>query len=162
MGQWLISITAVVALSVLLDIIVPEGEINKYIKGIFALITIFVIISPIASLINSNYSFEDTLNNNNNTFQIDNSFVDYTKDDINNITNNALEKHLKDKGYNNTVVRIYLDYDNKINFVTVDINNLIIDEKLSHINITNDIVSIVQEVLNINKERIIVYGSYTG
>lgn len=162
MGQWLISIAAVVALSVLLDIIVPEGETNKYIKGIFALITIFVIISPISNFINRDFSIEDIFITSNNNSSINTTLVDATKNDINNLTSNALNKALADKGYNNVTSRIYLNYEEKIDFVTIDINNLIIAEKVSHINIINDIKSIVSTCLNIDKERVIIYGSYTG
>lgn len=162
MGAWLVSIAAVVALSVLLDIIVPEGETNKYIKGIFALITIFVIISPLTLLFNNNYSFEEFFDLNNTDITIDTVFVAETQNDINDLTAEALDKALEYNGYINVTSRIYLNYDNKIDYVTVNINNLSIAENVSHINITNNITNIVSTYLNIGEEKVIVYGYYSG
>lgn len=161
MGGWLLSIAAVVALSVLLDIIVPEGETNKYIKGIFAIFTIFVIIAPVVKFIDSGYSLENILNGENQAVTINTSFVDETNSDINNLTAEAIEAVLQKSGYNHASVRIYLDWNNKIDFVTVDINNLSIAENVPHININNDIKSIVSKYLNVDKERVYIHGYYT-
>lgn len=46
MSAWLLSIVGVVSLGVLIEIIMPEGEHGKYVKGIFSLIVVFVIVSP--------------------------------------------------------------------------------------------------------------------
>lgn len=50
MSAWLLSIVGVVSLGVLIEIIMPEGEHSKYIKGIFSLIVVFVIVSPFPKL----------------------------------------------------------------------------------------------------------------
>ncbi|MGI6701653.1 MAG: stage III sporulation protein AF [Christensenellales bacterium] len=159
MGAWLVSVAAVVALSVLLDIVVPEGETNKYIKGIFALITVFVIIAPVITFIERDYSIEDLFTANT---ALNDAFIRQTESDLSEIKNDAIEKALSDIGYKDTSVRIYLNYDNKIDFVTVDINNLSIDKDKPHININNDIKSIVANFLNIDKEKVVIYGHYTG
>ncbi|MDD4839805.1 MAG: stage III sporulation protein AF [Clostridia bacterium] len=60
MSSWVLSIVGVVCLGVLLDLIVPEGQTNKYIKGVFALLVIFVIISPLPKLVGKNIDFSFT------------------------------------------------------------------------------------------------------
>lgn len=50
MSGWVLSVTAVVCLTVLLDIIMPDGQMKKYVKGIVSIIVIFVIVTPLASL----------------------------------------------------------------------------------------------------------------
>lgn len=50
MSAWLLSIVGVVSLGVLIEIIMPEGEHSKYIKGIFSLIVVFVIVAPFPKL----------------------------------------------------------------------------------------------------------------
>ncbi len=50
MSGWVLSVTAVVCLTVLLDIIMPDGQMKKYVKGIVSIIVIFVIITPLASI----------------------------------------------------------------------------------------------------------------
>ncbi len=50
MSGWILSVTAVICLTVLLDIIMPDGQMKKYVKGIVSIIVIFVIITPLASI----------------------------------------------------------------------------------------------------------------
>lgn len=50
MSGWVLSVTAVVCLTVLLDIIMPDGQMKKYVKGIVSIIVIFVIVTPLTSL----------------------------------------------------------------------------------------------------------------
>lgn len=51
MGAWIISITGVICLGILLDIVLPDGKTTKYIRGAFSLIVILVIVSPLPSLL---------------------------------------------------------------------------------------------------------------
>lgn len=55
MTEWLMSIVGVVAIGVLLDILLPSGEINKYIKGVFGIVVVFVIIIPLPKLIKGDF-----------------------------------------------------------------------------------------------------------
>ena len=50
MSGWVLSVTAGGCLTVLLDIIMPDGQMKKYVKGIVSIIVIFVIVTPLASL----------------------------------------------------------------------------------------------------------------
>ena len=59
MAAWVLSIVGIVSMGVLLDIIIPEGEINKYIKGIFSIVTICVIIAPLPKIIDKNFDITD-------------------------------------------------------------------------------------------------------
>ena len=52
----------VILLSVLTDVLLPEGQMNKYVKGIFSILLVFVIIAPIADFLNKDVKIEDILN----------------------------------------------------------------------------------------------------
>ncbi|MDR3216484.1 MAG: stage III sporulation protein AF [Clostridiaceae bacterium] len=54
-GAWVLSVAGVITLTVLLDILLPEGQMNKYVKGICSVVTIFVIISPLPAFIGKDY-----------------------------------------------------------------------------------------------------------
>lgn len=56
MGAWLLKITGVIALSTLSSLLIPNGQTKKYVKGIFALITLFVLVSPLPKLLKSDFS----------------------------------------------------------------------------------------------------------
>ena len=62
MGAWIISITGVICLGILLDIVLPDGKTTKYIRGAFSLIVILVIVSPLPSLLKKewNFSFDNS------------------------------------------------------------------------------------------------------
>ena len=52
---WLLSITGVILLSVLAEFVLPEGQINKYIKVIFSFIILLVVIMPLPKLFGKNF-----------------------------------------------------------------------------------------------------------
>ena len=62
MNEWIMSIVGITALGVLMDILLPEGETSKYIKGIFALFTVFVIIYPLPKIVNGNFDYNSLFN----------------------------------------------------------------------------------------------------
>ncbi|MGN0771698.1 MAG: stage III sporulation protein AF [Christensenellales bacterium] len=53
MKQWILAIVGIVALGVLVDVILPEGQSAKYIKGIFGVVVVITIISPVVNLLNN-------------------------------------------------------------------------------------------------------------
>lgn len=57
-AQWIMGICGVAVLGVLLDVILPEGKMQKYIRSIFALAMTLVILTPLPNLLNSVYNPE--------------------------------------------------------------------------------------------------------
>lgn len=53
MTSWLLSIVGVVFLGVMIDVIAPSGKTNSIIKTMFAIMLIYVVLSPIIKLIGS-------------------------------------------------------------------------------------------------------------
>ncbi len=51
MKAWILSIVGVVFLGVMVDIISPEGKTNSFIKSIFALVLLYVIVQPLLAVI---------------------------------------------------------------------------------------------------------------
>ena len=70
MKAWIISIVCVIVLGVLLEIVLPKGKMAKYVKGTFALVVIFVIVSPLPKLLKKewNFDFSSAWASANNTF----------------------------------------------------------------------------------------------
>ncbi len=54
-SSWLLSIAGVVILSVLSELVLPEGQINKYTKVIFSFAILLVIIMPLPKLFGKNF-----------------------------------------------------------------------------------------------------------
>lgn len=58
MNAWLLSIVGVVAMGVLLEILLGEGQTAKYIKGVFALAVVLVIVAPLPKFFDKNFDFD--------------------------------------------------------------------------------------------------------
>ncbi|MCM1306723.1 MAG: stage III sporulation protein AF [Bacteroides sp.] len=57
MSAWIMSIVGVICLGVLLEIVLPEGQTAKYVKGAFSLLVVFVIAAPLPALFKKDYKF---------------------------------------------------------------------------------------------------------
>ncbi len=107
MSAWLMSIVGVVSLGVLLEILLEDGQTSKYIKGVFAIAVVLVIVAPLPKFFNKEWSYEDFFSAA--IHQPDNDFVDNI--DANQLA--SVEKYLKiklqDDGFN--VIDIKIEYE---------------------------------------------------
>lgn len=58
MQNWLLSIVGVVCLGLLLEIVMPDGQTTKYVRGAFSLLVIFVVVSPLPSFFKNGAKLE--------------------------------------------------------------------------------------------------------
>ena len=58
-SSWLLGIACVVIMSVLAEFVLPEGQINKYIKVIFSFFILLVIIMPLPKLFGKDFNIND-------------------------------------------------------------------------------------------------------
>ena len=83
MEKWVMSVVGIVALSVLLDIILPSGDMNKYIKGVFAVLTVTVIVEPIPRLLASIKNGDiDVVLPSYSEIEVDEQYIEETNDSI--------------------------------------------------------------------------------
>ena len=57
-SSWLLSIAGIVLLSVLTEFILPDGQINKFIKVVFSFVILFVVILPLPNLLGKTFNLE--------------------------------------------------------------------------------------------------------
>lgn len=50
MGKWVVTVAGIAILSVLCDVILPEGQTRKYVKTVFGVVVSLVIIQPVIGL----------------------------------------------------------------------------------------------------------------
>ncbi len=70
MRAWVLSICGVVFLGLMVDVLSPEGKINKFIKGVFAIILLYVIVNPIVDILGRKFSI-----NTNVTWQTNDELI---------------------------------------------------------------------------------------
>ena len=120
MSGWLIGIVGVVSLGVLIEVLLPEGENSKYIKGIFSIIVIFVIISPLPKLAKGDYVKGFT--SQTQEIAIDSGYYDDVKASFQSKFKNSVKDKLEKAGYKDLSFDIQFDEDYVyiIDKITVD------------------------------------------
>ena len=98
MGAWLLKITGVIALSALSSLLIPNGQTKKYVKGIFALITLFVLVSPLPKLLKSDFSGFPNAFDTAGELEIDETFLYGVVTNAYKTRERNIEKFLKEKG----------------------------------------------------------------
>ena len=66
LSSWIISIAGIICISVIIELILPEGNMNKYIKGILSFIIVLVIIMPLPKLLKTEVNFDKIFDYNKN------------------------------------------------------------------------------------------------
>ena len=124
MSGWLIGIVGVVSLGVLIEVLLPEGENSKYIRGIFSIIVIFVIISPLPKLAKGDY-IKGFVSQTENV-SIDDGYYESVKENMQNRIKDNLREKLDKAGYKDLSFDIQFDEDYvyMISKVIVDSKNL--------------------------------------
>ncbi len=70
-SAWLLSIAGVILLSVLAELVLPDGQMNKYTKVIFSFVILLVIIMPLPQLFGKDFDINKFFNYSESTLQED-------------------------------------------------------------------------------------------
>ena len=103
-SAWLLGIACVVILSVLAELVLPEGQINKYIKVIFSFVILLVIISPLPKLFGKDYDFNNFLSGSESQLQ-ENYLYQLNIDKLAALTQDITDE-VKEQGMNNVEISI--------------------------------------------------------
>ncbi len=157
-SSYILSIIGIVFLGVLVDVIMPEGEMNKFIKGAFSLIALFVIVSPVQKLFKSNFDIGDVFYNQS-SIQTDSDFLEATAKQMKLELENTLKVKLKDAGFDKVEVEIMCDLSNNvldIKKVYIDISKMVINTNLVHINKYTEIKNVTINFLNVEESDVVI------
>ena len=158
-SSWVLSIAGICVLSVLIDLFLPEGKINSYIKSIFNFAIVLVVITPLPSLIKSDFDSSSLFTNSNIVLQED-YIYQLNRDKLTMLEKN-IEDKLKNNGFLNVDISISADiFTTKmtIDAIFVDLSNLVIQQNNQHIDIKNEIINIINSYVELKKEAIIFSG----
>ena len=156
MNGYILKIVAVVLFSVLVDVLMPSGKMEKIVKVCLSLIIVFVIVSPIPGLIEKvkNYSTSE------NGQLIDMEYV--KKINLKKIDNleEEIENELKNYGIENIEIELMCDLTKPeitYLFANVDARSVVLTERGEGINLNEKIVEVILKFIDIKKENILVY-----
>lgn len=158
MKTWIISISAIVFITSIFGIIVPDSKIGKLIKSVFSILIIFVIISPIANIKNQDVSFENFINTSEIVYQ--NDYLDFIANKKAKELENESKKIIENLGVNNVFVNICYMHNNLEKFIVksveVNLKNAVIISDKAHINIKEQIRTELSSYLEIDKNLVLV------
>ena len=155
-SAWVLSIVGIVMLTLIVDIILPEGQTNKYIKSVFAVITVFVIALPIPSLFNGDIDIGGVLKNEQ-AGVIDTAFIENLMQERAAVVKDELLKEYKANGIDNVEVEISYKDDVKFSIekIFINVKNSVIVGSDKNINIKEKVLSITINLLDISDENVV-------
>lgn len=159
---YIMSVVGAVCLGSLSDIILPDGETKKYVKGIIALIVFAIMISPIPKLVNrdfklSDFIVEDSEYSTSNAYSIAETERVYLEKEA------FAVKILEANGYPDAVVTILLRYDNNTpvaDKVIVVLTGTVISKNDENIDIISEAKRLTSTATGICVDDIIIENSY--
>ena len=152
MSSWLLSITGVIFLGVLFDLIYPNGKTNTLCKAIFGVVAVVVMITPILNIDLDKLTLGGSVNQ-----QLINNLEEAKIQSI----KTMIDTHLKSCGISGVIVKIDIilsEDEFYIDKIYLDTTNLVLTENVTNINKYEVIIKEVSGLLKIDAERIIVYG----
>lgn len=128
---WIISVVTTVIFVTVVEIILPEGSIKKYVKLATGLLVMIAVLSPIFKIISSNVNLSEKISSytssiaSTNKVDIEKANEDFkkkTKEAFKNTLKENIEKDIKEKtGKAYSVVNIQLKKEkNELDFAAVD------------------------------------------
>lgn len=152
MKAWLISIVSVCILLILMELMLSEGKTKKFIQGILRLAVVIVLLIPIIKLAAGEIpeiSFEEEKTENTEY----NGLSDYIKEK----TEETVENELNAMGGVCDVIIIYEKEEIKKVEITIKENG--INSEGENIYTNEKIIERVTEIINVDKEKVRVYGA---
>lgn len=155
---WILSIVGIVLLGVLIDLILPNGEIQKYIKSIFSIFIVFLMITPILQVDIKKIDFDKFIYNQTSV-EVDENFIENYylkyKQGIENVCENAL----KNGGFSGVDVAISLNMSSKefcVEKVELNLKNLEINTNVQHIDKYEEMKDIILSLIEIDREKVVM------
>ena len=155
MAGYILSIVGIIVAGVFIDIIVPSGSINKYIRGIYSIFVVAVLVSPIMKFLNKAKDFTIKYEEH----EMNESLLTYIYKMRASSLETNLEKALEEEGFSNIdiILNFTIEYDNlKYISCTVNLKNVVISSDKQHINKYEFIKGVVTENTNLSDKEIII------
>ena len=156
MSGYILTILGIVLAGILIDIIVPTGKINKYIKSMFAIFVVAVILMPVVKFI----AKSDEITINYTDYEIEQNLMDYIFSSRVNAYENEIIEVLENNGLSNIDIKINYSINSNelsLNSCEVNLKNMTSSNIEMHNNRYEFIAETIKEITNLTDEVIIFY-----
>lgn len=156
-SSWILSITGIIIVTLLTEIVLPNGKTGKIIKSVLAIFSIFVIVSPLKVIDFNNFDFFSIVTTN---LEINKDFIENREIEKMLEHEKNIEENLNSSGYKGIKIKIEGEYKNEnfnINNVFVDLKNLVLLNQNLNINKYTNIIAIIKNIIKVEEKNIIFY-----
>ena len=157
MTGYILSILGIIVAGVVIDIIIPSGQINKYIKAIYSIFVVAVLISPLVQFLSKTQDFKISYIEH----KTDTELLKYIYTARVKSAEESIENILKNEGLSGVDIILEFSIQNEkleYNSCKVNLKKLVISSDKQHINKYEFIKKIIKENTNLTDERIIING----
>ena len=136
-SSWLLSIACVVLLSVLSEFVLPEGQMNKYIKVVFSFVILLVIILPLPKIVKNEVDLSTLLEQK---VGMQENFLEQINLDKLNIISTEINKKISANGLENVNITINANiFSQKLEIygINADLSNIKYKENFENKNISS-------------------------
>lgn len=154
MKAYIISILGITLCGVLIDIVLPAGSTSKYIKSIYSIFVVAVILNPLITF----FAKTKNINLEYNNFETSQTLIDYINTQKIKSVETTIIEELKQKGVSNIEVKINYDWQyNQLVYKSclIDLKNMVYQPTDKHTNKYELITEVVQQHTNLSNEVII-------
>ena len=154
MKAYIISILGITLCGVLIDIVLPAGSTSKYIKSIYSIFVVAVILNPLITF----FAKTKNINLDYNNFKTSQTLIDYINTQKIKSVETTIIEELKQKGVTNIEVKINYDWQNNqlvYKSCLIDLKNMVYQPTDKHTNKYELITEVVQQHTNLSNEVII-------
>ncbi len=160
LSAWALSLTGIILLTVLADVILPDGQTRKYIKTVLSVVVVFVMLSPLPKLLSGGFS-SDFFGDSMPVVQ-ENYLSEVRRQKTLRLARSA-ENKLAAEGYKKTSVTVRTVEETGTAEVTVvsvyvDVSKAEISDEKNNAARNEDIIKIVSEYFSVSPSQVTVSG----
>jgi len=154
MTGYILSVLGIVVAGVFIDVLLPSGTISKYIKGIYSIFVVAVLICPITNLLDKDFKLTYT------QMQTDEKLLNYIYNNRVKSQETELEQYFESEGFKGIELHLEFSIENDTltyNVCEINLKNLEINADKQHINKYEFIKSTVTNATNLTEEEIYIH-----
>ncbi len=155
MENWAISVVGTVLLTVLADVILPDGQTNKYVKTALSVVVILAMLAPVVKIADGSLSFVS----DDKQYQAQSQYLYMVEQKQESEIEQRLISELAESGYKNCIVEAEATLNEQgltIDKISVNLKNAVIPDGMSNILVTEDITDIVSKQCGVASEKVVI------
>ena len=155
---WILSILGVVVVGAVIDLVLPSGRMNKYIKSVFASVTVLIVLLPLPNLLHGGCDFHGF--SLGGDLQLQEEYLDYASEIKKKALVDGLRAAMLSEGITLGEVEIEGNFRAAapvIESVQINFSQVVIDGQSAHINKYQLIAEKVSQYLAVARDVVRFY-----